>query len=59
MVIQDIITMLGMYIVLYSILVYLIFTQREQDNPIQEPNNICHYSGLPSTSSYQDMELRE
>ena len=55
---MNIIVMLGMYIGLYCVLVYLIFTQREQDNPTK-PNNICHYSGLPSTSSYQDTELRE
>ena len=56
---MNIIIMLGMYIGLYSILVYLIFTQREQDNSIVNQQDICHYSGLPSTSSYQDMELRE
>ncbi len=54
MVIQDIIVMLSIYIVLYGILVYLIYNQR--DNSIVNQDDICHYSGLPSTSSYQDME---
>ena len=57
MAVQDIIVMLSMYIVLYSILVYLIYNQR--DNKVIEltsSQDICWYSGLPSTSSYQDMD---
>ena len=54
----EIIIMLGIYIMLYSILVYLIWSQRDNQVVDITPNqqDICWYSGLPSTSSYQDMD---
>jgi len=47
----EIIIMLGIYIMLYLILVLLIWSQR--DNQVKD-NDICWYSGLPSTKSYYD-----
>ena len=50
--------MLGMYVILYCVLVYLIWSQRDNKVVDITPNqqDICWYSGLPSTSSYQDMD---